>query len=466
MLKAEQKIGMTLEEDYKANYLSGSLGQKRLANRWGVNRNQIFGQHRDGRRNWVQMLSLPSRPALGTQLPPQIVTSPGLSPTQQPSGQQRHFKIRTEFSSPTMLSTLRQKVTGEQRALLDIIWEEFVETGTWPETFKIHRKLHKEKVTRCLRGLSGHIVWESDDSMQGRYELTLLGAVLATRGPDLFSLLVRFTEFLRDKYVREEGDLSFSDEDVSQALGLGDQQRLLLGRLSSLDPDFRANIQKSGRWAILVPKIIEDAPRTGPLASFREDLILRLYKPNIPVFASERHAAQIASARPHVSPGQSEDVVPPELAESLKKFKEDHPDKSKSAFVMMRFGKTKAHTAILETLRKTLGKHGITALRADDKDYHDDLFWNILTFMHGCGFGVAVLERIEQEHFNPNISLEIGYMLALGKPILLLKDKTLQALNTDLIGRLYKTFDPQAIQETIAPEVERWLKDKNIIQHR
>ena len=133
---------MTLEEDYKANYLSGSLGQKRLANRWGVNRNQIFGQHRDGRRNWVQMLSLPSRPALGTQLPPQIVTSPGLSPTQQPSGQQRHFKIRTEFSSPTMLSTLRQKVTGEQRALLDIIWEEFVETGTWPETFKIHRVLN------------------------------------------------------------------------------------------------------------------------------------------------------------------------------------------------------------------------------------------------------------------------------------------------------------------------------------
>ncbi len=158
-----------------------------------------------------------------------------------------------------------------------------------------------------------------------------------------------------------------------------------------------------------------------------------------------------------------ESAFPPELAESMKRFRKDYPDPSKCAFIMMRFGTTKAHNEIVQGIRDTLGTHGITALRADDKDYHDDLFWNILTYIYGCDFGIAVFERIEQEEFNPNISLEVGYTMALRKPVLLLKDRTLKNLNTDLIGKLYKVFDPQSISDSIAPQLQRWLKDKNII---
>ena len=74
-----------------------------------------------------------------------------------------------------------------------------------------------------------------------------------------------------------------------------------------------------------------------------------------------------------------------------------------------------------------------------------------------------MFERIEQEEFNPNISLEVGYTMALRKPVLLLKDRTLKNLNTDLIGKLYKTFDPQDISKSIAPQLQRWLNDKNLI---
>jgi len=61
MLEVESRIGTTLEEDYKAYYLDGRWGQKRLANRWGVARGQIFGALRGGRRNWVEMLDLPAK---------------------------------------------------------------------------------------------------------------------------------------------------------------------------------------------------------------------------------------------------------------------------------------------------------------------------------------------------------------------------------------------------------------------
>src|SRR5260221_8488904 len=61
MLEVEKRIDATLEDDYKAYYLDGGWGQKRLANRWGVARGQIFGVLRGGRRNLVQMLDLPAK---------------------------------------------------------------------------------------------------------------------------------------------------------------------------------------------------------------------------------------------------------------------------------------------------------------------------------------------------------------------------------------------------------------------
>jgi hypothetical protein len=169
----------------------------------------------------------------------------------------------------------------------------------------------------------------------------------------------------------------------------------------------------------------------------------------------------LADKQPLPAPGN--DMQPPEIQKSMKSFVQDHGDPSKTAFIMMQFGKTAAHDKIVDGIRSVLNDHGIAAVRADDKEYHSDLFWNILTYVHGCDFGVAVFERIEAETFNPNVALEVGYMMALGKPVCLLKDKTLKNLHADLMGKLYREFDPQHPKAGIARELNKWAKDKEII---
>lgn len=155
--------------------------------------------------------------------------------------------------------------------------------------------------------------------------------------------------------------------------------------------------------------------------------------------------------------------IPVEIQQSLRAFKLDHPDPKKVAFIMMQFGHTSAHDKIVQGIRDTLAPHGLIALRADDKEYHSSLLPNIQTYLHGCDFGIAVFERIEQDDFNPNVSLEVGYMMAMGKDICLLKDRTLRTLPTDLIGRLYRTFDPQDPVTSIPTELTKWMKDKGKI---
>jgi hypothetical protein len=154
--------------------------------------------------------------------------------------------------------------------------------------------------------------------------------------------------------------------------------------------------------------------------------------------------------------------VPVEIRESLQRFQLDYPDSAKVAFLMMRFGRTQAHEQIVAGIKKALDPLGIAVVRADDKQYHDDLFPNVLTYVYGSGFGIAVFERIETEEFNPNVALEVGYMFALKKHLCLLKDKTLKTLHADLVGKLYRVFDPLDPVETIPKELAQWLKDKGL----
>ncbi|HUT36100.1 MAG TPA: hypothetical protein VNE39_21610 [Planctomycetota bacterium] len=154
---------------------------------------------------------------------------------------------------------------------------------------------------------------------------------------------------------------------------------------------------------------------------------------------------------------------PPEIASGLDKFRQDHGDR-RVALIMMQFTNTKAHDEIARVLKRSLDAHGILGLRADDKQYLDDLFPNVKVYMHACEFGIAVFERIVADDFNPNVSLEVGYMLGMGKDVLLLKDRTLKTLPTDLTGRLYKEFDTLEVEASLPKEVNKWLADKGLIK--
>ncbi len=151
---------------------------------------------------------------------------------------------------------------------------------------------------------------------------------------------------------------------------------------------------------------------------------------------------------------------PKELQESLEKFRSDHPNPGRVAFLMMNFEKRDFYPQLVEALKLSFEKQKITLLRADDKEYHSNLLLNIRTYMHGCGFGVAVYDKVSKKNFNPNVSMEVGYMLAMNKEILFLKNKDLDNLNEDLLGTLYKNFNTYKIQETIPKNVNKWLDDK------
>ncbi len=140
----------------------------------------------------------------------------------------------------------------------------------------------------------------------------------------------------------------------------------------------------------------------------------------------------------------------------------DYPNPRLNAFLMMRFREDQQYQTILESLRQSLRYYGVNGLRADDKSYAGSLLANVKSYIDACSLGVAVFEQIDEADFNPNVSLELGYMMALGRPVLLLKEQHLKTLPTDIVGQLYRTFDIFDIESTIRQSVHDWLRDVGI----
>jgi hypothetical protein len=171
-------------------------------------------------------------------------------------------------------------------------------------------------------------------------------------------------------------------------------------------------------------------------------------------FTEEESIAPISTlAQPH----------PPEIGMSIDRLRTKYPDPKKLGFLVMRFTAAKPFARIVEIIKQTAAKYDLIIVRADENEFHADLWGNVRTHLHGCGFGIAVYERIETEEPNANVGLEVGYLMAMNKPVLLLKDKTVATLQADLAGKLYKAFDPHDPENTIPDQLVKWLEDNGII---
>jgi hypothetical protein len=131
---------------------------------------------------------------------------------------------------------------------------------------------------------------------------------------------------------------------------------------------------------------------------------------------------------------------------------------NQNVFVMMRYRTSPHFKEIEDCLRDTLSEFGLIARLAKDRAIVDDLWENIVLYMRHSRFGIALFEDIDEREFNPNISLELGYMYALGKRCLLLKEKRMPRLPTDIYGRIYRDFDILHLRSSIEEQLRAWCE--------
>ncbi len=177
-----------------------------------------------------------------------------------------------------------------------------------------------------------------------------------------------------------------------------------------------------------------------------------------------RRAMIDAAAQDHVRVVEDEQILGQlgdltgvtHLVPYLRTFMADHPMYERNVFIMMRFSDSPAVRQIHSSINAALAEYGLRGLRADDRDYTGELWSNVEVYLTGCKYGIAVFEDAENANYNPNVGLELGYLIGRHKRTLILKDRNLPSLHTDVLHRLYSAFDMNDIDASIRREVGRW----------
>ncbi len=133
-----------------------------------------------------------------------------------------------------------------------------------------------------------------------------------------------------------------------------------------------------------------------------------------------------------------------------------------NVFLMMAFRETQQHKDMNKALSTVLAQYSLNAIRADFKHWSPHLWENVQFCADAACYGIGVFETISDPDLSHNVILELGYMLGQGKPCLVLKEASVRALPSDLIGRLYRSFDANNIRTTMQDAVRQWLRDLGI----
>jgi len=146
----------------------------------------------------------------------------------------------------------------------------------------------------------------------------------------------------------------------------------------------------------------------------------------------------------------------------MKDFKSDFPY-DKNVFIMIKYSDADYFKNIEETITKALKNSNLTGHFAKDSGKCKTLWNNVELYMNCCKYGIIVFEEIDRRTINPNISIELGYMLGQQKRCLVLKEKRMTDLPTNIGGLIYHEFDFLKL-ETLNSEIENWIiKDLKII---
>ena len=157
------------------------------------------------------------------------------------------------------IDTLRGRLTAEERVHLNAIWEYFRDQNQWIPSRLLHQRFGGAAVQAALARLSENLVREEREEGENRCRLTFLGVLLTDQGKESERLLIRYLEYVRDRYQADSRVEWVGSAEVEAALALTPEQSRHLRQLIRLSHWWGGGSAFGGReWTVGVPIDVDD----------------------------------------------------------------------------------------------------------------------------------------------------------------------------------------------------------------
>jgi len=179
-------------------------------------------------------------------------------------------------ASMTDLDALRGRLSVTQRAFVGALWDFYRGHNQWVPSRIVHQHFGKAAAGAHLAELGPNLVQAYRDDGKEYYRLTFLGVLLTDQGVQAEDLLVRYLEYVRDRYRSDPRVEWVSSQEVEAALRLPAEQSRLLRQLVRLSHWWGGGSAFGEReWTVGVPVDVDDLIGEADLQRYVRDHVLR-----------------------------------------------------------------------------------------------------------------------------------------------------------------------------------------------
>lgn len=174
------------------------------------------------------------------------------------------------------LDALRGRLTAPNRRFVNALWGFYRDHNRWVPPRIVHQHFGKTTAQAQLAELGSSLVRTDRDAGKEYYRLTFLGVLLTEPGVEAEDLLVRYLEYVRDRYRSDSRVEWVSSQEVEAALGLSAEQSRLLRQLLRLSHWWGGGSAFGGReWTVGVPVDVDDLLGESDLRRYVREHVLR-----------------------------------------------------------------------------------------------------------------------------------------------------------------------------------------------
>ncbi|RII29633.1 MAG: hypothetical protein CXR30_09925 [Geobacter sp.] len=137
-------------------------------------------------------------------------------------------------------------------------------------------------------------------------------------------------------------------------------------------------------------------------------------------------------------------------------------DFEKSVFIMTKFPESDSENDkklknIIEVVCNGLTDRGLIPRLATGARYHDWLWDEVEIHLLGCSTGIAIVEDRYRPELNPNVAMEWGWMRAMGKRVLFLREDEFAHGRADLGGLRSWNFNWETPKTGVLAALSDWF---------
>jgi hypothetical protein len=176
----------------------------------------------------------------------------------------------------TDLDVLRRQLSAPHRDFVSALWTFYRDHNQWVPSRIAHQHFGKPAVQAHLAELGPHLVREYRDEGKTYYRLTFLGVLVTDQGVGAEDLLVRYLEYVRDRYRSDPRVEWVGSQEAEAALRLSAEQSRLLRQLIRLSHWWGGGSAFGEReWTVGVPVDVDELVGEADLRRYVREHVLR-----------------------------------------------------------------------------------------------------------------------------------------------------------------------------------------------